>query len=103
MKLQEFVSETLVAIAAGVQVAQKGVAPLGGSVNPYVGSATAIQNVEFDVEVSTSEGSATKGGLGVFVGPIGAGTQGQSQAGSASVGRIRFQVPLQMPYAPRGA
>lgn len=101
MKLQDFVAETVVAIAAGVREAQLKVVELGGTVNPYRGSAAAVQEVEFDVEVSTSEGTATKGGLGVFVGPVGVGSQGKSEAGSSTVGRIKFRVPVELPTPSR--
>ena len=101
MKLQDFVTETLVEIATGVRDAQTKVDELGGAVNPYRGSATAVQDIEFDVEVSAAEGTATKGGLGILVGVLSVGTKGQSESSSRSAGRIRFRVPIELPNPPR--
>lgn len=100
MRLDDFVAQTLTSIAQGVQSAQSAVEPLGARVNPYrTGTMGTIQVVEFDVEVSATEGTATKSGLGVFVGAITAGTQGKSEAGNSSVGRVRFKVPIALPGA----
>lgn len=100
MKLDEFVRETLRSVVVGVKEAQNQAADVGAKVNPYRGSAESVQLIEFDVELTTSEGTATEGRLGVFVGPIGAGTRGQSDAATHSVGRIRFSVPVQLPAHP---
>ena len=101
MKLQDFVTETLVEIVTGVREAQKAVDSLGGQINPYRGSAEATRDIEFDVEVSAEAGTGTKGKLGVFVGPIAAGTQGQSDSKSSSVGRVRFKIAASLPTHPR--
>lgn len=98
MKLENFVTETLVEIISGVKAAQEAADKLGAEINPYRGSSDATQSIDFDVEVSTTSGTATKGRLGVFVGPIAAGTQGQSEAQAQSVGRIRFKVALTLPF-----
>lgn len=103
MRLDQFIAETLASVVNGVSQAQSEVQEAGAKVNPYRGSADAIQNIDFDVEISTAEGTATKGGLGVFVGPVAAGTQGQSDSSSSSVGRIRFKIPLELPKHPRRA
>jgi hypothetical protein len=101
MKLEDFVAETLTSLASGVQIAQAGVASHGGKVNPYLGSAGATQVIQFDVELTTVEGRATEGGLGVFVGPVALGGRDKSDASSQSVGRIRFSVPVELPFHPR--
>ena len=98
MRLDDFVKQTLTSIVQGVQGAQEGVSALGGRVNPYrAGSTGAVQVVEFDVEVSTGEATATKGGIGIFVGAIAVGSQGQSHENQSSVGRVRFKVPVELP------
>lgn len=98
MRLDDFVNQTLTSLVQGVKGAQESVAELGGQVNPYrAGSSGSIQIVEFDVEVSTGEGTATKGGIGIFVGPVGVGSQGQSHDNQTSVGRVRFKVPVDLP------
>ena len=104
MRLDDFVAATLRSIVQGIDAAQEDIQTLGARINPYrAGSAGAIQVVEFDVEVSTSEGTATRGGLGVFVGAIAAGTRGESESGTASVGRVRFKVPLELPTSSKPA
>ena len=101
MKLQDFISETLRAVVSGVRDAQESAEELGAKINPYHGSSSAIQQIEFDVEVATQDGTTTKSGLGVFVGPIGAGTQAGSAETTRTVGRIRFSVPVALPSHPR--
>lgn len=113
MELKDFVSETIRQIVAGTVAAQVHAEEHGASVSPadmrYKGTTggdqllwnqqdgTPIQKVDFDVAVTTTEGTQTKGGIGIFVGPVGLGTQGQSDATNQSVSRIRFWVPLQLP------
>src|ERR1700730_8705593 len=81
MDLQSFVTETLKQIAAGVRQAQK---------DQGEGATGSSQNVDFDVAVTTSEGSDKKGGAGVFVAGVGIGAQGSSSAASSTVSRIKF-------------
>ncbi len=104
MELREFVKGTLVEIVGGVVDAQNeetvkkngaSVVPVGRG--PVEDPIARYQEVSFDVAVTAREGTATKGGLGIFVGPIGVGTQGQSEAGESSVSRVRFTVPVQLP------
>jgi hypothetical protein len=58
-----------------------------------------VQEIEFDVAVHATEGTETKGGIGIMVGAIGLGSQGKSQAGNASESRIRFTIPMVLPVA----
>ncbi len=111
MKLQDFISETLREILGGIREAQAFAAETGGRVMPANATfrsdqgllmwdktdGTPIQMIEFDVAVTTIEGTATKGGIGVFVGAIGLGSQGQSTATNQSVSRIKFSVPVVFP------
>ena len=59
-----------------------------------------IETIEFDVAVTVTEGTQTKGGIGVFMGAVGLGSQGQSSNQNASVTRIKFSVPLVLPITP---
>jgi hypothetical protein len=116
MNLQDFIKETLVQIARGIEGAA---AELQGSkaiVNPRnVQTRTdvdtdvygfldthekfykAVQKVEFDVAVTASTGTATKGGIGIMVGTIGLGSQGKSESQDSSISRIKFLVPMVFP------
>jgi hypothetical protein len=96
MELKTFIAQTLVELCEGVSDAQQRVLDLGARVNPALVAGN-ITKVDFDVEVSTAEGASAKSGLGVFVGAISAGAQGQMEAKQNSVGRIRFTVPVIMP------
>ena len=88
MELQQFVAETLRQIIEGVEVAGKHAVQHGGTVNPRLGvglkklGATAggvlLQNVEFDIALTATEGKSTAGGVGVFFGPVGLGSKAQA-------------------------
>ncbi len=101
MDLQEFVSQTLVQIIQGVKDAQQEARKHGGKVNPDQSHSPFpgkdIQNVEFDVALTVTEGTGTKGGMGLVVGPLALGTQGESKAQNSSVSRVRFSVPVRLP------
>jgi hypothetical protein len=100
MELKDFVAKTIAEIVQGVREAQQTVGPLGAVVNPRLLHGVESQSIDFDVQVSTSEGGKMKGGLGVFVGGFGAGAQSQSDSKEASAGRIRFTVKVQLPAHP---
>ena len=109
MDLKEFVAETLKQITHGVKEAQAEVAE-GAVVNPKIWSHSqssiskmkileseggeCIHLVDFDVAVSVDKSTETKGGLGLFVGPVALGSQGKSNTDNSSVSRIKFQVPI---------
>jgi small neutral amino acid transporter SnatA (MarC family) len=54
--------------------------------------------VKFDVAVTVGEGTGTKGGIAVFVGAIGLGSQGESKTSQSSVSSIQFEVPISLPF-----
>jgi hypothetical protein len=97
MELEKFVSETIKEIVSGVKQAQEEVVELNGKVNPYTRSADTIQNVDFDVKISTSDETATEGGIGIFVGPVSVGSRGESENKEKSVGTISFSIPVELP------
>ena len=111
MKQQEFVSETLKEIIAGVKESQKYAESEGACVSPRMhwigekemGRCVAetdyanIEQIEFDVAVTSTEGSATEAGAGIFVAAIGLGAKGKSDTSSSSISRIKFSIPLGLP------
>ena len=102
MELKTFVSQTLIEILEGVSLAQDKAGELGAKVIPTLApGGGSIRDIEFDVEVKTAEGTETKGGIGIYVGAIGLGSQGQSNAQTSSVGRIRFAIPVVMRPQPK--
>jgi hypothetical protein len=111
MNLQDFISQALSQIIEGVAAAQEAADKRGATVNPQLtgttdslasqgllwsGDATA-QVVQFDVALTTTEGTGTKGGIGVFVGAVTLGSSGQSKSESSSVSRVKFAVPITLP------
>ena len=111
MELQEFVTQTLVQIVAGVKQAQVDAKKLGSEVNPHLTAPAAelgqhgflwtggpaAQVVQYDVALTVLEGTGTKGGIGVFAGAVTLGSSGQSKNESTSVSRVKFSVPLTLP------
>ncbi|MDB6102430.1 MAG: hypothetical protein JWO52_2429 [Gammaproteobacteria bacterium] len=115
MDLREFVTQTLVQIVEGVSQAKSQLSTTGASVNPLLigdyremakhGGGLMLeaggfaQLVEFDVALTITEATGTKGGIGVFAGAITLGSSGQSQQQNSSVSRVKFNVPMKLPDA----
>jgi hypothetical protein len=111
MELREFVAEAIKQISAGVKDAQATYDEHGAFVNPHlstsadlavkhgilIASGHAAQLVQFDIALTVTEGTGTKGGIGVFVGAFSLGSSGQSSAENSSVSRVKFFVPLVLP------
>jgi len=112
IKLEDFVSETLKEIINGVAEAQLHAATKNARVNPGglnfrtdqgvvklwdPSTGQIAQEVHFDVAVTATEGTETKGGIGIFVGALGLGSQGHSEKEKSVVSRISFDVPIILP------
>ena len=111
MELQDFVTETLKQIITGVKEATVHAKESGAELNPtnltwsggdtriitHISNGAIVQNIEFDIAVTTTDSSKSKGGVGVFVGAVGIGTSAQSQEENTSLSRIKFSVPLSLP------
>lgn len=112
IKLEDFVSEALKEIINGVTTAQNHAAAKNARVNPaglnYRTDQGVVklwdhetgeiaQEVHFDVAVTVTEGTETKGGMGIFVGAFGMGSHGQSEKEKSVVSRISFDVPIILP------
>ena len=48
--------------------------------------------------VTVNEGSDAKGGAGIFVGPVGIGTQAGVSESESTISRIKFQIAVFYPY-----
>ena len=111
MELKEFVSETLTQIVAGVSQAQNDVSQKGATVNPKdvvfrEGVAIVvvsgpkpitIQNIEFEVSLTETEGNQAGGRIGVFFGSIGVGAHASKDSGSNAINRVKFSIPIALP------
>jgi len=112
MELKEFVSESIKQIVAGIFEAQGACKMSRARVNPSklnldldnlqgevvdLDSGMLLSSIEFDVAVTTEEGKEAKGGIGVFVGTVGIGSQGQTDSKTSSMSRLKFNVPICFP------
>jgi hypothetical protein len=72
----------------------------GGITNHALGETAThrlVQTIEFDVAVSATEESATKGGIGVLSAFVGAKMEGESGKALESVSRLKFSIPVCYP------
>ena len=111
MNLKEFVADSLKQIIDGVVEAQAYGKEKDARVNPLhlpvrdkqggVHSVNYRQDVahpiEFDVAVTTSQGTETKGGVGVIIAGWTLGATGKSDKGNEHVSRIKFTIPVVLP------
>jgi len=99
MEFKEFVSETLIQIMDGIQLAQGHASKKGFVVVPLpVGVSDPrdrrIDVIDFDVAVTVTEGGAAKSTVGVFSGFLGAGVQAQIDSANTQVSRVKFSIPM---------
>jgi hypothetical protein len=110
MNLQMFIKTALAEIVAGVAEARTEGKKHGASIgsNEVYGhtkeakiimdeKGRPVSNVEFDIALAEASGTDTKGGIGVFLGTVGFGSQGGSHGESSSNSRIKFSVPIVFP------
>jgi hypothetical protein len=116
MDLRNFIKETLVQLAQGIDDARIALEGSNAVVNPrnvatgagnkdssiygFVTSgemSQVVQAINFDVAVSVAQGTETKGGIGLMVGAVALGSHGKSDASNASQSRIQFTIPMVLP------
>jgi hypothetical protein len=112
MNLKDFVSGVIAEIMDGIVEAQAHAKSVGGRVNPILsgrpepgfyffheptGESHYGQLVAFDVAVSTGESEQAKGGIGLFAGAVGLGTQAKLEGSRSDAARISFAVPVIFP------
>ena len=97
MKLDEFIADTLAQIVSGVTQAQKACEGSNAVIADRSGSIT-TSKVEFDVALTVESGKQTKGGIGVVTGIVSLGSSGQSANTETAVNRIKFSVPVILPW-----
>lgn len=113
MDLKDFVGQALSDIVQGVINAQSLLSANGKYINHQLSTKQGrlepqgrlvsiqgqlVQTVEFDVAVTAKEAKGTKGGIGVVVGALALGAHAQQSAQSSVVSRIKFAVPVTLPY-----
>lgn len=110
MDLKTFVSESLHEIVAGVAEGNRLMKAVGGAANPEIsghnGAASKmlmslggspVLMVSFDVAVNAESTAGAKGGIGVFFGAVGIGSQADAKSVSDVATRLKFEVPIVLP------
>ena len=115
MKLEKFVSETLLQVINGVQEAQNALYKQGSTaeINPAIGHANSahfnepitldtrkILPMKFDVSVTVQDEQKTGADIGIVVGSIRLGALGASKESNNIFSRIQFEVPVSLPTGP---
>ncbi len=112
MNLQDFLKRALVEIVNGVADASEAAHESGASLGSFkfygrtdlVGRITdsrgrPVAHVEFDIVLADGTATDTKGGIGVYLGAVGLGSQGASHGESSTHSRVKFSVPIIFPPA----
>lgn len=116
MELKDFIKESLVQIADGINEANKSLEDSNAIVNPkgilaysesrkaygrikedYIDKESLVEIVEFDVAVQAESGTETGGGIKLSIASIGVGTNASSQNSKSTESRIKFQIPMIYP------
>jgi hypothetical protein len=110
MNLQEFVRDSIFQIVAGIADAREACVKYDviiGSDGVYGYTAAAqiitdehnrtVSQVEFDIALAQGDSKDTKGGIGVFLGTVGVGSQGASHGEKSTHSRLKFSVPVVFP------
>ena len=108
MELKEFIEETLMQIVEGVKSAQGRGLVFGAVINPgyvdakeqratYNSVGYTINEVEFEVTLTVTEGIENKKGIGVAFGNFAIGGQNKSDVNNTSLTKIKFSVPVGLP------
>ncbi len=118
MDLREFVKESIVQIAKGIEEANEELAESSAMVNPFhivanSDSAQAyartrppsqnnpeariVEKVQFDVAVVAESGEEGSAGAKLSIASIGIGAQGKVESSNKSESRIQFTIPVVYP------
>ncbi|PHM38229.1 hypothetical protein Xmau_03618 [Xenorhabdus mauleonii] len=112
MKLDKYVEETIKQIITGISAAQKFGDQNGAKVNPASvtfnrqnatntfcsNTGVPIQQIEFDIVVSVSEGNSTADSPEITVGSSTiSGNAQTSETTNSSTNRIKFSIPVLLP------
>jgi hypothetical protein len=123
MDLKDFIQQTIVQISLAMEGANEELKDHGAIVNPRDVSPSQVDKYEiygfllkseesheyrrpvhlvrFDVAVTATDKEGTKGGIGVVVGGLVLGSQGQSSAEASSHSRLSFAIPVAFPVQAR--
>lgn len=114
MKIEEFIFESPKQVISGIEMSQEYAKEKGAKISArnlsFIGakngggivymdrsSGELIEKIDLDIAVTAKESDTAIGGVGLFVGAIGLGPQGQVNSENSTVSRVRFSVPLHLP------
>lgn len=111
MELKDFIQGALQQIIDGIEACQGDYVSHGAVVNPsgikydkdfglYTvidGIECPVQNVEFEVGLTSSEKDSAKGGISVFFSGVGIGGQKSNEMGNTASTSLKFSVPIALP------
>ncbi|MCK4338616.1 MAG: hypothetical protein KAW87_01315 [Candidatus Cloacimonetes bacterium] len=112
MDLKRFVTNALTDIVQSVVEAQENVKRYNAQINPaglkynasnltnqgYSIDGKISQNIEFDLAITVETGSAASGNIKVASGIFNVGTEGEITSQSNTINRIKFNVPILLPF-----
>jgi len=111
MELKDFITETLTQMMEGVKNAQEKAKEFGAIVNPpsihkkestinlgNLGEYQRIQTIEFEVSLTSTSTNDTQKGISVAFAGIGLGSGKGNNEQNAIVNRIKFEIPIALPY-----
>ncbi len=110
MELNKFISSSIIEIITGIKNAQNHLKIEGAIIVPDTTYRKAMDgdlqerntkepvfHIEYDLAVTTVEGSQTNRGIGVLSSLISLGAQGQTEKTNESVSRLKFEIPVIYP------
>jgi hypothetical protein len=115
MNLKEFIKETITEISNAITECNTELSDAGAIINPrhvhcsstsdkvygYLAEKKEklrpVHVIHFDVAVTATDKTGTKGGIGIAVGCIGLGSQGKSEAENVSFSKLTFSIPVALP------
>ena len=113
MNLQDFIKETLVQIVNGIEDAQLELKETNAIISPKIHNPDPVKEVKgmllvrdqnpatvvsFDVALTSTEGTGTKGGIGVVAGMVNLGSSGESKQERVNVSRVSVNIPVSLPH-----
>ena len=110
MELKDFVKQALTEITLGVKEAQEECSKSGAIINPLYytsnkaehvkinGKFTKLTTINFNVAITSSEGSEDKKGLSVLFNIVSFGGSRTNNENIQNINSINFSIPLVMPY-----
>lgn len=112
MELKNFIKDVIVEVFEGVKEAQSTIKEDGSVINPYDWYNPNFQkedafavlektHIEFEVAITVSDSTESKGRIGIYIGNMGVGAQGKNSSGNESISKIKFSIPVKYPQNPK--